>query len=821
MPEDSARPRRRRLRWLALVVVVALAGMTARWFSRDAASPGARVVVVEMQVSAGRQARLFWAEDLAFTEAQVTAALLAPEAGVPQRLRFAIPARGVRWLRLDPTDAAGDIFIQRVQILDAHGTVGTLPVESIRPGHHVARLVPEAGGLRVAMAPDATNPTLLLSMGCQEPRSIRTVATTITAGWLALLSVAALSLIGVGVWAIARTALTIADRPGRRLWFEGLWIASLVVVVFAGKLLLMRAIPVTTPFWDQWDGEAAVLFVPFSNCSLSWHDMLGFHNEHRVFFTRLLALDLLALDGQWDPRLEQVVNAALHTLTAGLLAAMFWLAAGRRRLDIAVALTAVTFALPFSWENSLFGFQSAFYFLLLFSVLSLWLTTQQPTGSVSWLAGWICAACALFTAASGLLAPVAIGAAWALCAAADRSKLRDAAINIALALGIFLVGYAFSSPPLPHHEVYRVKSVTEFAIALGRSLAWPRIDRPTLAVIAWLPLALLCVSAVWRRFQTTALERLTIALALGVGLHAVALAYGRGAGGAMPAGRYMDFLSLGFMANAMALAALFDRLPARSALRRVGIAAIGIWLVIAVSGLNHLVQGSMTDLRARRPLHQAHTDNVRRFALTGDADTLRTKAPLYELPYPDPERIVNLLQEPYIRRVLPAAVRAPLQAHPSTPTGNPFVPDGLFGAVPRDPLRPAWGSFSSDGNTAVGRFESEPIDGCRLGGALQFDVAGHLGFDDHRLAVRAVRTGRETPVVRWGPVRNGWSTATVPCPDEAFTIVAADNSRWSWFAFRPPVEIGAASIAAERLIDAGWPMLLTGLILLGLAARWT
>ena len=304
-----------------------------------------------------------------------------------------------------------------------------------------------------------------------------------------------------------------ADQSALRPRLAGLWIGSLILVVFAGKLLLMRAIPVMTPFWDQWDGEAAVLFAPFSGCGLTWRDMVGFHNEHRVFFTRLLALDLLVLDGQWDPRLEQVVNAGVHTFTAGLMALMFWLAAGRRRLDIAVALAAVTFALPFSWENSLFGFQSAFYFLLLFSLLALWLTTQAPTGSLTWLAGWACAACALFTAASGLLAPVAIGAMWTLQALDDRpGELRDAAINVALALGIFLVGYAVSSPPLPHHEVYRVKSAVELAIALGRSLAWPRIDRPVLAIVAWLPLALVCLTAAWRRFQTTALERFTIAL---------------------------------------------------------------------------------------------------------------------------------------------------------------------------------------------------------------------------------------------------------------------------------------------------------------------
>ena len=58
------------------------------------------------------------------------------------------------------------------------------------------------------------------------------------------------------------------------------------------------------------------------------------HNEHRVFFTRLYALDVVLANGQWDPRVQQVCNAALHSFTAVLLAMIFWLASNRRHLDL-------------------------------------------------------------------------------------------------------------------------------------------------------------------------------------------------------------------------------------------------------------------------------------------------------------------------------------------------------------------------------------------------------------------------------------------------------------------------------------------------------
>ncbi len=49
------------------------------------------------------------------------------------------------------------------------------------------------------------------------------------------------------------------------------------------------------PFWDQWDGEAASLYLPLMNDGLTWHQMFTLHNEHRIFFTRVAVTTLLVL----------------------------------------------------------------------------------------------------------------------------------------------------------------------------------------------------------------------------------------------------------------------------------------------------------------------------------------------------------------------------------------------------------------------------------------------------------------------------------------------------------------------------------------------
>ena len=320
----------------------------------------------------------------------------------------------------------------------------------------------------------------------------------------------------------------------------------------------MHQFPVKAPFWDQWDAEASNVFLPFSECGLSWRAMLNPHNEHRIFFTRLLALDLVLANGQWDPRLGQVVNAAMHATTAVLVATIFWLAGGRRRVDLIVFLCAVTFALPFAWENILFAFQSPFYFLVLFSVLALWLTTRSRALGPAWFIGWACAVGGLFTAASGVLIPVAIVSIVALKVANEPRAWRDSAANVATAGLVLAGGAAIASPPLAQHEPLRAHSITELGIALARALSWPWVDRPELMFVMWLPLGVLTLVLILRRGKTTELERLVVGLAVWVAFHAGAVAYGRGAGGATPATRYMDFLSLGFVANGMALLAALD-----------------------------------------------------------------------------------------------------------------------------------------------------------------------------------------------------------------------------------------------------------------------
>jgi len=806
---------------VVFVVVVTEAG-------RGGSSGASRRLEIEMQASAGTAAQLFWAGDMRFVQersAQVPLHL-TPEGF--QRLRFPLPPDGIQWLRFDPTDTSGDILIAGLRLLDDNDRViATFDPGSLRPSNQIASVTRQGALTKIVTTPAATDPSLLLAFGRVDRLSFWNNLALVTPASLALTSAAAFALLVACLLLIRRAAF--GEEPGDEAQTTSsrlrtaVWLVMLFLFVFSAKLLLIRANPALTPFWDQWDGEAAVLFVPFNDNALGWRTMFSFHNEHRVFFSRLLALDLLALNGgQWDPRLEQVVNAAIHSLTGVLLTTILWVAGGRRRLDLLALLAIVTFAVPFGWENTLIGFQSAFYFLLLFSVLALWLTTVSRPGSLAWLLGWVCAACGLFTAASGVITPLAILGVVALKFAGDPREWREGALNVGAAVLVLGLGAATASPPLAHHAMLKAQTVGEFRLALARNLAWPWIDLPPASVVMWLPLAILLTIALLQRTRTTALERTAAGFGMWVVLNAGAMAYGRGAGGGLPAIRYFDILSLGFLANTAALIALLERARTASAARYLVAGALAGWMLFAALGVDWLTGRALEDLTGWRGHFVRHAIGLRTAMFTGDIDDLLSKRPLIDLPYPDPVRLVTVLKDPYIQSILPAAVRAPLLVEPRTGTSNGFVRDSVFTAtLPHDPLQHAWLSLSDDGKKAKGTFESQPL-GCQLGSQLKFQVSGYLGWTQQYLALRDLRTGRDQPIVPRQLARESWNDVIVPCPSDQFEIVAIDNSEDSWFGFREPVEVGRASVIVESLIQNSRSLLvaLMTVAILGVAVRW-
>ena len=388
--------------------------------------------------------------------------------------------------------------------------------------------------------------------------------------------------------------------------------------------------------------------------------MFTFHNEHRIFFSRLLALSVLVLNGQWDPHLQIVVNAAL--LTHSWAVARGDALAGHAATQPAGIVLAVGLASRrrspsrTRWH----GFQSAFYFLLLFSCLAIWLMGTSRPGTARWLAGCVFALCCPFTVAGGILILPAIAVAMTLGAIRERWGWRAIVVGLLGLAIVAAVGYGAMPPPISYHQGLKANSVRFFEIAFARSLAFPWINYPRATVLMWLPLGVVGVGILLRRLRATAIEQLTIALGIWVVLQCAAVAYSRGANGAAPASRYLDMVAIGYLANTAAILAWLK--PSQN--WRLGGAvavALALWIGVTAVGIRR-VSHEMLAIHApqRRAWTREHTRNVRSFVQTGDVTTFLTLRGPQDIPYYSASMLAGWLEHPYIRRILPAAVRQPL-----------------------------------------------------------------------------------------------------------------------------------------------------------------
>ena len=187
------------------------------------------------------------------------------------------------------------------------------------------------------------------------------------------------------------------------------WLSLLAVflVVFGARLWLIERYGSPVPYLDQWDAEAQLVIGPWLNGESSFDKLFSAHNEHRVLNSRLLTLALFCGNGQWDPLLEAVASSFIYGVLAVVAAIGFSRLVEQRYRGAVLFGVVLMGALPFGWENTLVGFQSQFYLLMLFSIVALWGLGIQPPLSAGWWLG----------ASSGMLACLSMGSGFFAAAA--------------------------------------------------------------------------------------------------------------------------------------------------------------------------------------------------------------------------------------------------------------------------------------------------------------------------------------------------------------------------------------------------------------------
>jgi hypothetical protein len=448
-------------------------------------------------------------------------------------------------------------------------------------------------------------------------------------------------------------AHTADHRPRRAFLLPAVALCALSLFL-ASKVWFISQHANPTPYWDQWDAEAANLYKPWLEGKLSPEMLTSPHNEHRMLTTRIFLLALLEWNnGRWSPVMQMYANALLHLAAiAVFLSFACWALPKPLRVPMWI-FGGCFLSVPFGWDSTIQGFNTHFYTFLLFSVCLLWSCSSDRLSRGKILGCAFLAVLLVFTMASGALSIVAA------CAVllARRLLLGDSGIRllpIVSLLAIALLAIAYT-PHIPNHGHLKAQSAWHFFDSLLMIWGWPittenspLLGRAMAAVLLQLPLVLALAACFTGTIHDKRQRNYLLAMTVWLGLQTSALSYGRNID--VLSSRYLDTISLGLAAGFASWLILWANCG-KAGRQRIAAAAC-LWVAALCIGVAGLINPTMAKIREKIAISRLQEANVRNYLQSRDPKWLRA-AKFHEIPYPRAERLQQLLDDPSIQSFLP------------------------------------------------------------------------------------------------------------------------------------------------------------------------
>ncbi|HUG10121.1 MAG TPA: hypothetical protein VMM36_03865 [Opitutaceae bacterium] len=573
--------------------------------------------------------------------------------------------------------------------------------------------------------------------------------------------------------------------PLRSRIFVLLCLAGAALLGISGKLWLIHHNGVDVPYMDQWHAEGQRMLIPDARGELTVGELMRPHNEHRLFWTRGLALGLVYANGQWDARVGMVLNVFIHAAGIVLVLSLLTRASGPACLWFGALAAVACLAIPFAWENTLASFQSQFYLWLLFTVSATWLMLSGSALGGRWWAGFTIGVLAFGTMASGFFAFAATGAILAAGVVLEGKRGVRTFVAIAICGVKCAIGWALVNH-VPHHDSLRARGVLEFVHALANQLAFPATDHPWLAPVMQAPVFIWLLNR--GRLGAAEERRSAINGLIVLAVLAIAsIAWSRGGVIQGRDSRYTDIHALLFLINAVLLVMIVLRGPMRPSVR--GAVAIA-WCVAALVGFTAQINLAQSIyLPHLRSARAAESERIASFLRDGDPAVI-LEAPKGQITFPDRNQLVQFLSDPAISSLMPASVRTPVRIEPDETRLSRFT-EAAPQTLPHSGR--AWHSDTSGGAS----FVSKPLPPSKTG-VLRFRIAGDLGTPAFPFHLRSLSTGATSASEVDVAAGQRWKTVNIVRPPGPIVIEAGPSNAPGWGAFTEPVELGMLSWIAGK-----------------------
>ncbi|HRE79800.1 MAG TPA: hypothetical protein PLN52_02070 [Opitutaceae bacterium] len=582
---------------------------------------------------------------------------------------------------------------------------------------------------------------------------------------------------------------------------------ALFAFILLARVTLIANAGNDIPFFDQWEGEAKILYHAWETGAWTWRDFLRPHNEHRLLATQVLNVSLLSLNSQWDPLVQMVAGACLSAFTAAAL--MVWVARGLSGFQkTMIALAIAVFFLPIaSWHNTLWGFQSQVYFTLGLSVIAMWGWTTEGSHHKARLAvALVATLVALVSSGTVVFLGVAL-VGGGIESALSRRRLGARTLYLVIGGLFVLVAAWLLRPAVPGHSELRATDWASFMSAWTSALAWPETRLPALSfVLMNLPWLVLVGGRVSGRISPTLFGDRAVMLGLWSIAAAAGQAWARGGaqmGGAGIPSRYVDFLIFLPLANVLAACELYRRGLGQLRLARCAFAVFAFFLLSAWVSTSASVWEAMIIPRKQDRFGQSRL--VGEVVETRSGDALKGQ-PWTFIPHFDATSILSVVDDAVLQPILP----------PSLQRVSPFQwlegDEGLLrlgavpGGVPRTGRYSAWGTFiSSTSQSRTGETLSKPFRFDGYAGELSLF---HTGVGSRTSVVFVDQnTGRETSLSLTDIPPYSWENVTIRIPPGIYGLRVRNERVQDGVALTALRPMGPLSWATRRLLGISTELL--------------
>ncbi|MDH7512445.1 MAG: hypothetical protein QHH14_05820 [Clostridiales bacterium] len=396
------------------------------------------------------------------------------------------------------------------------------------------------------------------------------------------------------------------SRDGKK-WFKAVWSIFLIALTLVPLVILTTQVSryhVDVPFWDQWN------FVPLLGKSfeqgVSFSDLWALHNEHRLFFPRLIMLGFSHLSRYnicWELVFSILLAVGIFIIVFFQAKKVFLLLGSPGFPWVAPILSLLAFSLH-QGENWVWGWQIQIFLNVLAVVMGLVILAMPEFRWRNLAAGVACGVVATFSYANGLAYwPVAFLALLLAPSPSRRRKRTALAIWLGLTALVF-VSYFYRFSPTPpsgkspfYFAIHPLEYVRYNLGYLGASI----ITYPESALFLGIFCLILFGSAAWFFLQK---HRQVIVAAMPfllLGLYSISCAALTGMGrvgfGAAQATsyRYVTFSNLIWFSNVIFLGLQFGesrlslKAPTRGRIKIVASAAVLLSLIFLVARTSYRV----------------------------------------------------------------------------------------------------------------------------------------------------------------------------------------------------------------------------------------